>query len=666
MVQLDSVSKTFGADTLFDDIDWQLPEGASVGLVGPNGAGKTTLVEIIAGRLDADTGEVIVPNAVDVGYLPQEVTEERVDKTLLEIILEGAGELLEMQERLDELEDQLERASSDESVDLSSEYAELQQNFQQRGGGGIESRAREIAVGLGFDNDEFDSPLGTFSGGWRMRALLGRLLMRAPEVLLLDEPTNHLDLESLEWLEGFLTNYDGTVVTISHDRYFLNRLVDEIAELAHGTLRVFTGDYDTYREKRRKMRQRLLEKRRQQEKERDEIQEFIDKFRYNASKASLVQSRIKKLEKMELVEVPEPLTTDVSFEFPQPPRVGKTVVQARDVEKSYGRTEVYDGVDFTMYRGEKIAFVGPNGAGKSTLMKMLAGVESPDSGTIDTGNRVEVGYFAQHSLEQIDPNDTVFESMEEVASHDAYPEIRPVLGAFGFSGDDVEKSVHVLSGGEKARLALARMLLEPAGCLLLDEPTNHLDIPSCQVLEQALQDFEGAVGIISHDRYFLNNVVNKVVHVEQGELTNYAGDYDYYRYKRAADEESEQADATADEQAEDEESEEEGGTVSKKERRRIRAELRRERREETEALREEIDAIEERIEEIEDRQETLEEKLADPSTYGSDEDLEELNKEFGQLDDELAELMMEWEQKGAELEEIREEYEKRAEEMCQS
>ena len=665
MVQLDSVSKTFGAETLFDDIDWQLSEGASVGLVGPNGAGKTTIVEIIAGRLEPDTGGVIVPNAVDVGYLPQEVTEERTDKTLLEIILEGAGELLEMQERLDELEDELERASSDESVDLSSEYAELQQDFQQRGGAGIESQAREIAVGLGFDNEEFDSPLGTFSGGWRMRALLGRLLMRAPEVLLLDEPTNHLDLESLEWLEGFLTNYDGTVVTISHDRYFLNRLVDEIAELAHGTLRVFTGDYDTYRKKRREMRERLLEKRRQQEKEREEIQEFIDKFRYNASKASLVQSRIKKLEKMELVEVPEPLTTDVSFEFPQPPRVGKTVVQARDVEKSYGRTEVYDGVDFTMYRGEKIAFVGPNGAGKSTLMKMLAGVESPDAGRIETGNRVDVGYFAQHSLEQIDPSDTAFESMEEVASHDAYPQIRPVLGAFGFSGDDVEKSISVLSGGEKARLALARMMLEPAGCLLLDEPTNHLDIPSCQVLEQALQDFEGAVGIISHDRYFLNNVVNKVIHIEQGELTAYSGDYDYYRYKEGADESSAD-DESADEQANDENGEDESGSVSKKERRRIRAKLRRERRDETESLREEIDAIEERIEEIEERQETLEEKLADPSTYGGDEDLEELNREFGQLDEELTELMMEWEQKGAELEEIREEYENRAQEMCES
>jgi len=662
MVQIDSISKSFGAETLFEDLTWQLPDEATVGLVGPNGAGKTTVVEIIAGRMEPETGEVIVPREVDVGYLPQEVTEERIDKTVLEVILEGASDLLEMGERLGELEERMEGASAEESVDLSADYAELRETFQRRGGYELESQAREIAVGLGFDHEEFDQPLETFSGGWRMRASLGRLLLGRPEVLLLDEPTNHLDLDSLEWLEGFLRNYEGTIVTISHDRYFLNRLVDEIAELAHGTLRTFTGDYETYRQKRRELRERLEKKRREQQKEIDRIQEFIDKFRYNASKASLVQSRIKKLERMESVEVPEPLTTDVSFEFPQPPRVGKTVVDAREIDKAYGDNVVYENLDFTLYRGEKVAFVGPNGAGKSTLMKLLAGVESPDGGTIEMGNRVEVSYFAQHSLEQIDPDDTVFESMEAVASHDAYPKIRPVLGAFGFSDDSVEKSVGVLSGGEKARLALARMLLEPAGCLLFDEPTNHLDIPSCQVLEQALQDFEGAVGIISHDRYFLNNVVNKVVRVDDGTLTTFRGDYDYYQYKfdrREAGDEKEAAGEQG-EQGGDE------GSVSKKERRRIRAELRRERREETEELREEIEAIESRIDDLEERKSSIEQTLADPSTYDSDEDLEELNREFGEIENELMELMVEWEEKGAELEAIRERYEDRVRERCES
>lgn len=660
MVRLESISKQFGAETLFEGLDWQLPEEGTVGLVGPNGAGKTTLFELIVGRIEPDSGEVVVPDAVDVGYLPQELTQRKGDRSVLDVVLEGASELVEMGERLERLERELDQATAEESVQLSDEYARLQETYRQRGGYELESNAREIAAGLGFEPGEIDRPIETFSGGWRMRAALGRLLLRHPELLLLDEPTNHLDLSSLEWLEDFLRRYDGTIVTISHDRYFLNTLADEIAELARGRLRVFTGDYDTYRRKRRELRERLEKKAREQRKERERIQEFIDKFRYNAAKASLVQDRIKKLERMEEIDVPEPLTAEVAFEFPQPPRVGKTVVSATEVSKSYGSNEVYDELDFRLYRGEKVAFVGPNGAGKSTLMKMLAGVEQPDTGAIETGHNVEISYFAQHSLEQLAPEDTVFEAMESAASHEAYPDIRDVLGAFGFSGDAVDKQVGVLSGGEKAKLALARMLLEPAGCLLFDEPTNHLDIPSCQILESALQEFEGAVCIISHDRYFLNNVVNRVVRIESGQLTSFKGNYDYYRYKQGENE------AVADpESAPDPESpEDDDGGVSRKERRRIRAELREQRREETESLREEIGAIERRIGELEDRRDELEERLADPSTYEGDEDLEKLNREFGKVESELLERMEEWEEKGAELEEIRKEYERRAEKLC--
>lgn len=660
MVRLESVSKQFGAETLFEDLDWQLPEEGTVGLVGPNGAGKTTLFEMIVGRIDPDDGEVVVPDAVDVGYLPQELTQRKGDRSVLDVVLEGASELVEMGERLERLERELDQATAEESVRLSDEYARLQETYRQRGGYELESNAREIAAGLGFEPNEIDRPIETFSGGWRMRAALGRLLLRHPELLLLDEPTNHLDLSSLEWLEDFLRRYDGTIVTISHDRYFLNTLADEIAELARGRLRVFTGDYDTYRRKRRELRERLEKKAREQRKERERMQEFIDKFRYNAAKASLVQDRIKKLERMEEIDVPEPLTAEVAFEFPQPPRVGKTVVSATEVSKSYGSNEVYDELDFRLYRGEKVAFVGPNGAGKSTLMKMLAGVEQPDTGAIETGHNVEISYFAQHSLEQLTPEDTVFGAMESVASHEAYPDIRDVLGAFGFSGDAVDKQVGVLSGGEKAKLALARMLLEPAGCLLFDEPTNHLDIPSCQILESALQKFEGAVCIISHDRYFLNNVVNRVVRIESGRLTSFKGNYDYYRYKQG------ESEAVADpESAPDlDSSEDDDGEVSRKERRRIRAELREQRREETKSLRREIDEIESRIGELEDRRDELEERLADPSTYEGDEDLEKLNREFGEVESELLERMEEWEEKGAELEEIRKKYERRAEKLC--
>ncbi len=665
MIRIDSISKSFGAEEIFSDLDWQIPEeGEFIGLVGPNGAGKSTLFRIIDGELEPDTGDVVVPSELRIAHLRQEIIEEERDQSLLEMLLEGAGDLLEMKEELDELENRMERADASESVDLSSEYAELEGAFRQRGGYEIRSRARKIADGLGFDDDELEQPIASFSGGWQRRAVLGRLLLQKPDVLLVDEPTNHLDLATLEWLEGFLADFDGTIVTISHDRYFLNQLADQIAELAHGRLKTFPGNFDDYRRQRREWRERLEKKAKEQQKEREEIQEFIDKFRYNASKASLVQSRIKKLERMETIEVPEPLTTDVSFEFPQPPRVGKTVLETHDVSKAYGDNTVYEELDFTIYRGDKIAFVGPNGAGKSTLMKMMAGVLAPDSGHIEAGHRVDVNYFAQHSVDQLESAHTVFESMEAVASNNAYPDIRPVLGAFGFSDDQVDKSVSILSGGEKARLALARMLLEPAGCLLLDEPTNHLDIPSCQVLEEALATFEGALCLISHDRYFLNEVVDKVVHIEDGALTEYAGDYDYYRYKRQQ-ETADSEEVEADESPSDPE-DEASADLSRQDKRRIRAEVRRERRKETEPLREAIDGIESRIETLEARRDELESQLADPSTYDDQaRDLEELNREFGQIESELESLMFEWEEKSGELEEIREQYEQEAQQRIE-
>jgi ATP-binding cassette subfamily F protein 3 len=657
MIRIDSVSKSFGAEEVFGDLDWQIAEeGEFIGLVGPNGAGKSTLFRILAGEMEPDTGEVVMPNDLRIAHLPQEVVEEGHDRSLLDVLVEGAGDLLEMKEELDDLETRMEQADASESVDLSSEYAELEETFRQRGGYDIRTRARKIASGLDFDDGDLEEPIGSFSGGWQRRAVLGRMLLQNPDVLLVDEPTNHLDLATLEWLEQFLADFDGTIITISHDRYFLNQLADEIAELAHGRLKTFPGNFDDYRRQRREWRERLEQKAKEQQKEREQIQEFIDKFRYNASKASMVQSRIKKLERMEEIEVPEPLTSDVSFEFPQPPRLGKTVLEVEDVAKAYGDNVVYEDLDFTIYRGDKLALVGPNGAGKSTLMKMMAGVLSPDDGSIELGHRVEVDYFAQHSLEQLDVDHTVFESMEAVASNDAYPDIRPVLGALGFSGDEVEKEVSVLSGGEKARLALARMLLEPAGCLLLDEPTNHLDIPSTRVLEEALSEFEGAICLISHDRYFLNEVVGKVVHIEAGDVTDYAGDYDYYRYKRDQETDSEPDDETSDSEETDT-----GSELSRQDKRRIRAEVRSERRDETESIRNRIAEIESRIEELEARQDELEAQLADPSTYDDQEtDLEEINREFGQIESELESLMLEWEEKSAELETIRERYEEEA------
>jgi ATP-binding cassette subfamily F protein 3 len=656
MIQLDSVSKRYADKRLFRDVSWQITPGSTIGLVGPNGVGKSTMFRIIAGEETPDDGRVVIPKGVRVGYLPQEVTEE-YDGTVLDVVLEGAEELLELEQRLEALENQLEEAGED-SGQLTAEYGELQETFRQRGGYAVRSRAREIVAGLGFDNDDFQRPIQEFSGGWRMRALVGRLLLSSPDVLLLDEPTNHLDLESLEWLEAYLKKYDGTIVLISHDRYFLNRLVDEIAELSNSNVKTFVGDYNSYEVKRREWIEELERKKKEIEKERAHIQEFIDRFRYKASKAAQVQSRIKMLERMDTVEIPPDPTPSINFEFPQPPRIGKTVASLKDIAKAYDDNVVFDGVDFTLHRGDRVAFVGPNGSGKSTLLKILAGELEPDSGRVNLGHRVAVSYFAQHSVDQLDLDHSVMNEMEKESSVEAFPRVRPVLGAFSFSGDDVDKQIGVLSGGEKSRLALAKMLLEPAGLLLLDEPTNHLDIASRKTLEQALCDFDGAFCVVSHDRHFLNAVVNRVIHIENGELTEYRGDYEYYRWKHGElVDESDVPSPSGDDASNDTD----GRSLTKKEIRRQSAQIRKEKRAATRDLQRALDEIEHAIEDAEARHSELETMLADPSTYDDSQALEELNKEYGEIEKKLESLMMEWEEKGAELEEVASEFRQREE-----
>ncbi len=645
MIQLDSISKAYGGDQLLDSMSWKLPDNAVIGLVGANGVGKSTLFRIISGEEAPDAGRVIIPRHTKVGYLPQEVTEVHTG-SVIDVIVDGARELLAIEKRLGELQAELAEASGARAEELSHVYGDLQERFRRGGGYSIRGRARQIAAGLGFVEGDFGRPLQEFSGGWRMRALLGRLLLANPDVLLLDEPTNHLDLESLEWLEGFLKSYGATIVLISHDRYFLNRLTDQIAELANRTVRTFQGSYDDYLEQREELRERLLKEREEQEKEIARIEDFIERFRYKATKAAQVQSRVKMLERIELVEVPPDPTPHINFSFPQPPRVGKRVAAAEAVRKAYGDNVVFDGVDFQVYRGDKIALVGPNGAGKSTLLKLLAGELDADAGHIDFGNRVDIAYFAQHSVDQLDLSRTVLQEMEASASVEAFPRVRSVLGAFQFSEDDVDKPINVLSGGEKSRLALAKMLLEPAGLLLLDEPTNHLDITSRQMLEEALSTFEGAFCVVSHDRHFLNAVVNKVVHIQNGTLTEYLGDYDYYHWKHSARQ------AAADEQACEADDQASTTSLTKKEIRQRAAEIRRQRDTETGELRSRLAKVEKRIEAAEIRHAELEAQLADPATYDDAELMARLNREFQQVGDDVETLMMEWEEVAAELDAI--------------
>ena len=525
MIQLESVSKGYGGQELFQDLSWTISGAERIGLVGPNGAGKTTLCRILAGVEEPDAGRVSRARATTVGYLPQEVAVAG-DRSVLGEALSGFDEVWQLEREMEAVASALATASADVDA-LTARYGDLQHRFEALGGYRLETEAKTILGGLGFRTAEVTRPITEFSGGWRMRAALARLLLLRPSLLLLDEPTNHLDLESLGWLESFLADYDGTVVVVSHDRYFLNRMVTSIAELGAGGLTVYPGDYDDYLVEREARRELLEAQARNQAKRIAEIERFIERFRYKSSKARQVQSRVKMLDKVERIEVGRD-ARHIRLAFPQPPRTGRRVATLRGIQKAYGDNVVYRGADFEVERGDKVALVGVNGAGKSTLLKMLAGVLTPDAGERALGTHVEVHYYAQHQLDALDPTRTMLEELEAVAPGLGHTRLRTILGSFLFSGDAVEKRISVLSGGEKARVALAKMLVHPAALLCLDEPTNHLDLASREVLEEALAAFPATIVFISHDRYFINRIATRVVHVDRGRLTDYLGGYDDY------------------------------------------------------------------------------------------------------------------------------------------
>jgi ATP-binding cassette subfamily F protein 3 len=527
---LDAVSKGYGGQQLLQDCTWRIGRGERIGLVGPNGAGKTTLCRILAGVEETDAGRVHRDSGVTVGYLPQEVTTGE-DRTVLAEALSGFDEVWRLEAELESLASRM--AGPDAGPELTETYGEVQHRFEALGGYRLEAEAKIILGGLGFSPDGAHRPLAEYSGGWRMRAALARLLLLRPDLLLLDEPTNHLDLESLQWLENFLAAYEGSVVIVSHDRYFLNRMVTAIAELAGGSVTLYHGDYDHFLME-REARQALREAQaRNQAKRVAEIERFIERFRYKASKARQVQSRVKMLGRMERIET-EADARRIHFSFPQPPRTGRLVARMSGIRKAYGDNVVYAGVDFLVERGDRVALVGINGAGKSTLLKMLAGTLPFDAGERVLGSHVEVQYYAQHQLDALDRTRTVLEEIELAAPEAQISRLRTILGSFLFSGDAVEKKVGVLSGGEKARLALAKMLARPAALLCMDEPTNHLDLASKEVLEEALSGFTGTIVFISHDRYFINRIATQVVEVEHGQLATHLGSYDDYLDHKAA------------------------------------------------------------------------------------------------------------------------------------
>ena len=533
MIRLDSISKQHGHQLLFIEASMALQKGEKVGLVGPNGAGKSTIFRMIAGTEQPDDGRVLVDAGMTIGYFSQDVGE-MAGQSAVAAVMDGAGNVSALASEMATLEAAMaDPEQADNTEALVSRYGEVQGRFAELDGYGLDSRAREVLAGLSFSEERMDGDVGLLSGGWKMRVALARILLMQPDGMLLDEPSNHLDLESLIWLEDFLKRYEGALLMTSHDREFMNRIVNKIVEIDGGELTTYSGNYDFYEQQRA-----LSEAQRQAQFERQQAMlakeiKFIERFKARASHAAQVQSRVKKLDKIERVEPPKRRQT-VQFEFRSPPRSGDDVVSFKNVHKAYGTQTIYADLDFQLKRKERWCILGVNGAGKSTLLKLVAGAEAPDvgalpdKGTVKIGASVKMGYFAQHSMDLLDGDETVFESLDSSFPQAGQGALRALAGCFGFSGDDVEKPCRVLSGGEKARLIMAKMLFDPPNFLVLDEPTNHLDMATKEMLVAALAEFEGTMLFVSHDRHFLAQLSNRVLELTPEGLHQYGGGYSEY------------------------------------------------------------------------------------------------------------------------------------------
>ncbi len=643
MLSLSGIGKSYGGQTLFAEAGLQLNRQDRIGLVGPNGAGKTTLFSIILGEASADRGKVVLERGVSVGYLPQE-NAPAGDETVLELATAIAPEYT----RLRRILKAWEADHPTESLHPEEIHDDIHDRFNQLGGYRLEAKAKQILAGLSFRHRDFERPAREMSGGWIMRAHLARLLTQEPDLLLLDEPTNHLDLEALLWFQAYLQAYPGAVLVISHDREFLNQVVDSIVEIRQGRLIRYRGGYDDYLQQREAHEQQLLAAYKNQEREIARLMEFVNRFRAKNTKASQAQAKLKQIERMEKIAAPTSDEPAIDFQFPQPQRSGQRVIKLAGVDFAYGDNTVYRGLNFIAERGQRIVLVGPNGAGKSTLLKLLAEVLTPQAGERTLGHNVRAGYYSQYRVEMLKPERTVLEEALDTPQRVSEQFVRTLLGCFLFRGDDVFKRVSVLSGGEKSRLALVKLLLDPPNLLLMDEPTTHLDLSSIDALAYALDQFQGTLIFISHDVYFIRALANHVVHVNAGRLTPYPGGYQYYLDKMQA--ESERAALTAASRNVTRASVEQltrtdlaSGPLSRKEQKRLEAAQRQARSRQRQEQRARVDQLEAEIHELEIRQAALTREMEDPVTYERPGRLEEIARELHAIRERLPAVTASWE-----------------------
>ncbi len=647
LLRATDIAKSFGGRELFREVSLEIAPGDRIGLLGANGSGKSTLARILSGEEPPDAGRVSTPRRVRVARLRQEVDPRR-DRSVIEEVRTAFGELDALEQELRSIEAAMERhGRAGEAIpeSVSSRYDQARHAFEFGGGFEREARAEAILEGLGFSAASRAKPLSSFSGGWLMRVELARLLLSAPDVLLLDEPTNHLDLPSIEWFESAMDGYQGGIVVISHDRALLRRQANRIAELAGGRLALFRGGFDAWRSEQALRAEQREARAKEQAREIAQTERFIERFRSKATKARQVQSRIRALDRIERVEAGAETPRRLRFRIPEPARAGEVVLDLRDVAKRYGERSVYAGVDLQIRRGERVALVGGNGAGKSTLLRIAAGTLAPDAGSRRLGHQVEVAFFAQHQIEVLDPARSVLEELSRIARSDDVPRLRGHLGAFLFSGDDVEKRVAVLSGGEKSRLALARLLLRPSNFLVLDEPTNHLDLAACEVLEQALREYRGTLLMISHDRDFIAAVATRVIEVRAGRLLESAAERAQASFSAAP-----QPGVLAQAEASGSEPPRAPGLrPGKRERMQARERAQQQARERSRSLRRARD-LEEEIGDLEVEVANAERRLAEPDVYRDGARVREVDAQLRALRTALDGRYGEWEQLASELE----------------